>query len=106
MESYAVLWSEPSEPVEAGKLELEPQALRFEGSGGTRRAPHVHRVPYAEIEDVHVGRGDPDRLGGRPALVLDLRAGGPLRIGSFAGVGLLTELAERLGSLRAAGVAV
>ena len=105
MESYAVLWSEPSEPVEAGKLELESRCLRFEGSGGTRRAPHVRRVSYDEIAAVHVGRGTVDRLGGRPALVLDLVAGGRLRIGSISGVGLLSELAERLGSLRAAGVA-
>jgi hypothetical protein len=106
MESYAVLWSEPSEPVEAGKLELEPKGLRFEGSAGSRRAPHVHRVPYEEIEAVHVGRGSPERLGGRPSLVLDLAAGGPLRIGSITGVGLLNELAERLGNLRRAGLAV
>ena len=105
MESYAVLWSEPSEPVEAGKLELEPKGLRFEGSGGTRRAPHIHHVAYEEIEAVHVGRGDPERLGGRPSLVLDLRAGGALRIGAFAGVGLLTELFERLSTITAAGVA-
>jgi hypothetical protein len=105
MESYAVLWSEPSEPVEAGKLELEAKCLRFEGSGGTRRAPHVHRVEYAEIEAVHVGRDSPERLGGRPALVLDLVTGGPLRIGSIAGVGLLSELAERLSSVCPPGVA-
>ena len=89
-----------------GKLELEPKGLRFEGSAGSRRAPHVHRVPYEEIEAVHVGRGNPERLGGRPSLVLDLAAGGPLRIGSINGVGLLNELAERLGNLRAAGLAV
>jgi hypothetical protein len=106
MESYAVLWSEPSEPVEAGKLELEPGGLRFEGSSGSRRAPHVHRLPYQEIEAVHVGRGNPERLGGRPALVLDLVRGGPLRIGSINGVGMLNELAERLGALKAAGLAV
>jgi hypothetical protein len=63
-------------------------------------------VTYQEIEAVHVGRRNPERLGGRPALVLDLAAGGPLRIGSFNGVGLLNELAERLGNLRAAGLAV
>jgi hypothetical protein len=106
MESYAVLWSEPSEPVESGKLELEPKGLRFEGSSGSRRAPHVHRLPYEEIEGVHVGRRSPERLGGRPSLVLDLVRGGPLRIGSINGVGMLNELAERLGNLLAPGVAV
>ena len=106
MESYAVLWSEPSEPVESGKLELEPRGLRFEGSSGSRRAPHVHRLSYEEIEAVHVGRGSPERLGGRPALVLDLVTGGRLRIGSINGVGLLNELAERLGTLKAADMVI
>ena len=99
MESYAVLWSAPSEPVEAGKLELEPAGLQFEGSAGSRQ------VSYGEIEAVHVGRVGPERLGGRPALVLDLVAGGPLRIGSINGAGLLHELDERLGAMRTAGVA-
>ena len=99
MESYAVLWGAPSEPVEAGKLELEPGGLRFEGSAGSRQ------VPYAEIEEVHVGRLGPERLAGRPALVLDLVRGGPLRIGSINGAGFLHELDERLGAMRTAGVA-
>ena len=99
MESYAVLWSPPSKPVEAGKLELEPAGLLFEGPTGSRQ------VAYEEIAAVHVGRVGRERLGGRPALVLDLVAGGPLRIGSINGVGLLHELDERLGAMRRAGVA-
>jgi hypothetical protein len=101
MESYAVLWSDPDDSVEAGKLELEPNALRFEGSRGTRAAPHVHRVFYEDIESVHVGRELRERLAGRPALVLGLAVGGPCRIGSIDGPGILNELAERLGRLTA-----
>ncbi len=101
MESYAVLWSEPNEPVHAGKLELEPNGLRFEGSRGTRSRAHVHRVYYEDIESVHVGRRVSERLAGRPALVLDLAVGGPLRISSMQGPGILSELAERLGRLTA-----
>ena len=106
MQSYAVLWSDPDDSVEAGKLELEPNALRFEGSRGTRAAPHVHRVFYEDIESVHVGRGLLERLGGRPALVLELAVGGPLRIGSINGPGILSELAERLGRLTATKLVV
>ena len=101
MTSYAVLWSEPEQPVRAGKLELEPNALRFEGARGGRTSRHVHRVFYEDIESVHVGRSVRERLAGRPALVVDLAVGGPLRIGSLEGVGVLTELAERLGHLTA-----
>ncbi|HET7567777.1 MAG TPA: hypothetical protein VFJ91_07295 [Gaiellaceae bacterium] len=106
MESYAVLWSEPAQPVRAGKLELEPTGLRLEGSLGRRGGRQVHRVFYEDIESVHVGRGNGERLAGRPALVLDLAVGGPLRIGSVQGLGVLSELAERLGHLTATGLAV
>jgi hypothetical protein len=106
MESFAVLWSEPDGDVEAGKLELEPNALRFEGSQPARTKPSVHRVFFEEIESVHVGREARERLAGRPSLVLDRAVGGALRIGSINGPGILTELAERLGRLTATGLAV
>lgn len=106
MVSYAVLWSEPEQPVRAGKLELESNALRFEGSRGMRSSRHVHRVFYEDIESVHVGRSRFERLAGRPALVLRLAVGGPLRIGSVQGAGVLSELAEQLGHLTATGLAV
>ena len=50
---------------------------------------------------MHVARDRRERIGGRPALVLDLAVGGPLRIGTLGGVGILSELAERLGRLTA-----
>ena len=106
MESIAVVWSESVGPVRAGKLVLETGALRFEGSGGRSGAPFVHRVYYEDIESVCVGRENGDRLAGRPALVLDLAVGGRLRIGSVNGVGVLTELASRLGRLTATSLAV
>ena len=100
MSSYAVLWSEPQHEVEAGKLELEPASLRFEGSRG-RRGAHVHRVSYADIYGVRVGHGAQERLGGRPSLVLELAIGGPLRIGSVDCVGTVSELADELTRLSA-----
>lgn len=106
MESYAVLWSEATDGVQAGKLELEPNGLRFEGSRVPSSRPLVHRVFYEDIESVHVGRTVGERLGGRPALVLDLAVGGPLRIGAIDGLGILTELAERLGHLKATRLAI
>jgi hypothetical protein len=93
--SYAVLWSEPRQEVEAGKLELEPAGLRFEGSRG-RRPARVHRVRYGEIERVRIGRLIQDRLCGRPSVVLDLVAGGLLRIGLVDVPGVRAELADEL----------
>ena len=95
MESFAVLWSDPYGSPRAGKLELDDTSLHFEGSQADQ---HVY---YEDIEAVHVARDTKGRIGGRPALVLDLAVGGPLRIGSLGGVGILTELAERLGHLTA-----
>ena len=95
MESFAVLWSESFHSPRPGKLELEPTGLHFEG-------PETNeRIYYEDIEAVHVARDRRERIGGRPALVLDLAVGGPLRIGSLGGIGILTELAERLGRLTA-----
>jgi hypothetical protein len=95
MESFAVLWSDPFHSPCPGKLELDDTELRFEGPQATQR------VYYEDIEGVHVARDRCERLGGRPALVLDLAVGGPLRIGSLGGIGILTDLAERLGRLTA-----
>ncbi len=99
MESFAVIWSDSNRSPRVGKLELDPAGLRFEG----RR---THRVSYEDIESVHVARDSTERIGGRPALVVDLAVGGPLRIGSVNGVGVLSELAERLGRLTATHLAV
>jgi hypothetical protein len=106
MESFAVLWSRPGGTVQAGKLELDDRALRFEGAARDRRSAGVQHVYYEEIESVHVGRQSGERLAGRPALVLDLATGGPLRIGSLNGPGILSELAERLGHLTATRLVV
>ena len=104
MGSYAVLWSDPVEEVEAGRLELEPSSLRFEGAHGAS-AGRVHRVYYEDIESVHVGRQPGERVAGRPAIVIDLAVGGPLRIASINGAGTVSELAEELAHLTATRLA-
>jgi hypothetical protein len=89
MSSYAVLWSEPAGELETGKLELERESIRFEGS-------HVHHVYYHDIEGVRIGHHAGERLRGRPAVVVDLHHGGPLRIGGIDGLGTVAELADEL----------
>ena len=89
MSSYAVLWSEPRCDLETGKLELEAESIRFEGS-------HIHHVYYHDIEGVRIGHQVAERLRGRPAVVLDLHEGGPLRIGGVDGLGTVAELADEL----------
>jgi hypothetical protein len=94
MESYPVLWSEFDGDVDAGTLELDDLGIRLEGA-------HVHRVFYEDIEAVHVGRGYPEEVRGRPTLVVDVAVGSPLRICSGNGPGTLSALAERLGRMTA-----
>jgi hypothetical protein len=95
MSSYAVLWSEPLREIETGKLELEPDGIRFEGSHGGRGGC-VHRVHYDDMESVRIGHHTRERLGGRPAVVVGLDEGGPLRIGSVDRIGTVAELADEL----------
>ena len=95
MSSYAVVWSEPLCHLETGKLELFPESIRFEGSHGGRHGC-VHRVYYDDIEGVRIGHQPGERLCGKPAVVVDLGEGGPLRIGSVDGVGTVAELADEL----------
>jgi hypothetical protein len=95
MSSYAVLWSEPLCDLETGKLELEPKSIRFEGLHGGRIGC-VHRIYYDDIDHVHIGLQAGERLAGRPAIVVDLEDGGPVRIGSIDGVGIVSELADEL----------
>jgi hypothetical protein len=94
MSTYAVLWGEPRHEIEAGKLELEPAGLRFEGS-------RVRRLLYGEIERVRIGRKPQDRLRGLPSVVLDLAAGGLLHIGLVDAPGVRAELADELTRLSA-----
>jgi hypothetical protein len=94
MGSYAVVWSEALGPLRSGKLELGREGLELEGESS-------RSVPYAEIEGLHVGRLVPERIGGRPSIVLELVGGEALLIGSVAGLGTLHELAERLAGLAA-----
>jgi hypothetical protein len=95
MSSYAVVWSEPLCQVETGKLELDSESIRFEGSHGGRHGC-VHRVYYKDMVGVHIGYRENDRLRGRPAVVVDLVDGTPLRIGAVDGVGTVSELADEL----------
>jgi len=92
--SYAALWSEPWTEIEAGKLELEPSGLRFEGSRGRKSA--IRHVGYGEIERVRIGHSITERLRGRPSLVLDLAVGGPVRVGIVGAPGVRAELADEL----------
>jgi len=83
--TYAVVVSADDGPEQPGRLELEPDYLRFSGGDPIR---------YSDLGDVYVERRVGGSDWGRPALVLISRDGERLRITSLEGLGALHELAE------------
>jgi hypothetical protein len=89
---YAAVWQDGG-PALAGRIQLGPRALIFEGAGGGFHASR--RIAYAQIASLRLGRGPQDRIGGRPALVLALGSGETIRV-STPELGALSELIEAL----------
>jgi hypothetical protein len=90
MESYGVVWQEESGEPAAGKLEIDPSRLRFEGKDAART------IELGELAAVRVGREPGDRLDGRPTILLDLTKGGTIRVAALTQAGVLFEITERL----------
>jgi hypothetical protein len=91
--SYGVVWREGDHEVVAGKLELLPQSLRLDGRNGGEE------IPYDRLAGVHVGRSAGERLGGRPAVVLQRHGAEDVTIAPVAQSHLVGEIAERLVAL-------
>jgi hypothetical protein len=77
----------------AGRVELDPGALVFEGAGPGRQASC--RIAYERISSLALSRSRRDRIGGRPALVIELGNGERIRLATPE-LGALHELAEAL----------
>ena len=95
--SYGVVWREQSLPVATGKLELLPDALRFEGMADGR--PTTRERSRRAKKRGRTERPS-DRLNGCPSLVVERRSGRPITIASVGQTGVVAELAERLASLQ------
>ena len=93
---YAVVWQDGGPPM-AGRILVDASALDFDGAGHGRHASR--HIPYTSIASSRLGRGAADRVGGRPALVLELDDGEVIRIATPE-VGALSELAEAVKSER------
>jgi hypothetical protein len=99
--TYAVKWREPDGQTYLGRLALGPRTLRLEGREPD--GPSVDRqIGYEEVQGLRIGSHGPDRLDGRPTLVVE-RADGPYLVTSAGmGVGIVQELVDRLAELRLA----
>lgn len=92
--SFPVLWSESGGRAVPGRLDLCDDHFCLDG--GSRDEPRSLDVSIAEIADVRIGRRDGERLGGRSALVVELRDGSTITIAGFDRPGALHELLDQL----------
>jgi hypothetical protein len=97
-DSYAVVWGEP-DGLASGGLTFVPEGIRLDGKrllGGSLASLSIARD---ELRSVRIGRAQHERIGGRPALIVELADGRAVPI-SASGPGILSELADLLGALR------
>ena len=90
-QSYAVGWREPDGPFATGRLQLDSNGLLFEGRVCSGR-PSRLELRFEDMTGVHIEADDFVR--GVRALVLERRAGSPVRVMSLVGFGVLHEVAD------------
>jgi hypothetical protein len=96
--TYAVTWDTNGVEPRSGRLELGPGALVLEGANGSGST--CTEIRYDDLLSARVTRARAGRLGGKPTLVLEQRRGPSVRVASVGQAGALSELAERLATLR------
>ena len=95
MQTYAVYWNDPEGERCAGRVSLGPSFAELDGGTSDGHLRSL-RVGFDEIASVRYQHG---------LLHVWRRNGAPVRLGSADRPGALRELAERLKSQLAAGVA-
>ena len=97
MTSYAVTWQQGDDALRSGRLDVRSNGLAFEGPAENGVTSELS-VEYSDLADVRVGRAPEDRIAGRQTLVLERKAGEPIRIAGVVLPGIVSELAEQVGS--------
>jgi hypothetical protein len=92
--SIPVLWSVDGRPHIAGRLDLYADRLHLDG--GSRADRRTREIAGDEIAAVRIGRADEERIGGRAALVVELRDGSVVSFTGFQTLGTLHEVAEHV----------
>src|SRR5947209_5761506 len=92
--SIPVIWTEDGGSPHAGRLDVRPDGLTFDG--GSRGARRARAVDYTKIAAARIEREVGARINGRPAIVLHLRDGGTLSFVGFDRPGTLLELIHRI----------
>jgi hypothetical protein len=99
-ESYAARWREPDQSIALGKVIVDVDGLRLEGSTAEGRLSR-RVIPYAQLTGVRIGREPAEQLGSSRSLVLE-RSSGPALCLDVLGPGMLFELADALTALATA----
>jgi len=94
---YAVVWRTGDGPTSSGRLELGDDDLVLHGAG----EPDGLRIPLDELASVEIGRGAAERINGDKTLVLERPSCERVLVAALGGVGLLGEITDLLGRLRA-----
>lgn len=92
--SYAVVWRKDAGPIVPGQLRFEPEGVRLVGAVHGQAEEHL--VEFGELAVVRLGRDVDERVNGRSSLLLELRSRGRFFISAIGGVGVVTELADRV----------
>jgi hypothetical protein len=90
-----VVWDEANGTRYAGSLAVDEGDLVLEGSNPSGKSA-LRRFALRDVLGVHIARGPAERIGDLPALVVERRAGRPLRVSSLDRPGVLAELADKL----------
>lgn len=95
-ETYAVIWRVGDGCVCAGRLALTREGFLLAGADRTGTASS-ETIDSADISSIRIGRARDERIDGRVSLVVERTDGEQLVVASALGVGLIHEIADRLG---------
>jgi hypothetical protein len=92
--SLPVVWTDDGTHLIPGALELSGTTLTL--TGGSREREERRELDLADIASTRLARSHGERVAGRMTLVIELRAGGWIRVAGFERPGSVLELADRL----------
>ncbi len=86
MRSYPVAWWEASETTSVGRLVVHAGHLALDGRSRDDASTSELSLSFDELSSVRVVRTPPDRVDGRPALVVSRSAGRAVTIVGLGGL--------------------
>jgi hypothetical protein len=98
--TYGVYWEQSGSEIVAGWLQMLPLGFRLISSEHEAAGEEIH---YEDLAAIRIGIEPDDALNGKPAVVIERRAGPSIRIAGAAARGLASELARGLEAVALGG---